>query len=139
MVCGYLLARAGVDVVVLEKHKDFLRDFRGDTIHPSTLELIAELGLLDAFLACPHDEVHEVTAEIGKEQFKVGDFTQLSTRCKYMVLMPQWEFPDFIAGEAQKLPTFHRFMEADVIGLLAPSQRTVGVPRATPALRCRPP
>jgi len=84
MVCGYLFARAGVDVVVLEKHKDFLRDFRGDTIHPSTLELISELGLLDVFLARRHDEVHEVTAEFSDKRFKVGDFTQLSTRCKFM-------------------------------------------------------
>jgi 2-polyprenyl-6-methoxyphenol hydroxylase-like FAD-dependent oxidoreductase len=117
---------------VLEKHKDFLRDFRGDTIHPSTLELICELGLLDAFLARPHDEVHEVTAEIGKERFKVGDFTQLSTRCKFMVFMPQWEFLDFLAGEAQKLPTFHLFMEAEIIELLAHSRRIMGVRVRTP-------
>jgi 2-polyprenyl-6-methoxyphenol hydroxylase-like FAD-dependent oxidoreductase len=132
MVCGYLLARAGVDVIVLEKHKDFLRDFRGDTIHPSTLELIVELGLIDAFLARPHDEVHEVTAEFGEDRFRVGDFTQLPTRCKFMVFMPQWEFLDFIAGEAQKLPTFHLFMEAEIVELLARSRRIVGVRVSTP-------
>ena len=132
MVCGYLLARAGVDVVVLEKHKDFLRDFRGDTIHPSTLELFGELGLLDTFLARPHDEVREVTAEIGKEAFKVGDFTQLTTRCKFMVFMPQWEFLDFLAGEARKLPTFHLFMEAEIVELLARSRRIMGVRVRTP-------
>jgi len=127
MICGYLLARAGVDVIVLEKHKDFLRDFRGDTIHPSTLELMAELGLLDAFLARPHDEVREVTAEIGKDHFRVGDFTQLPTRCKFMVFMPQWEFLDFIAAEARKLSTFHLFMEAEVTQLVARGRRITGV------------
>ena len=132
MICGYLLARAGVDVIVLEKHKDFLRDFRGDTIHPSTLELIGELGLLDAFLARPHDEVREVTAEIGDERFVVGDFTQLPTRCKFMAFVPQWEFLDFIAAEASKLPTFHLFMEAEVTELLARARRIMGVKVRTP-------
>src|SRR5579871_2286667 len=127
MVCGYLLARAGVDVIVLEKHKDFLRDFRGDTIHPSTLELMAELGLLDAFLARPHDEVREITAEIGKDRFRVADFTRLPTRCRFMVFVPQWEFLDFLAGEARKLPTFHLFMEAEVTHLVARGRRIAGV------------
>jgi 2-polyprenyl-6-methoxyphenol hydroxylase-like FAD-dependent oxidoreductase len=132
MICGYLLARAGVDVMVLEKHKDFLRDFRGDTIHPSTLELIGELGLLEAFLARPHDEVREVAAEIGNESFVAGDFTQLKTRCKFMVLMPQWEFLDFIADEAKKLSNFHLYMDAEVIELLARSRRIMGVRVRTP-------
>ena len=127
MICGYLLARAGVDVIVLEKHKDFLRDFRGDTIHPSTLELMAELGLLEAFLSRPHDEVHEVSAEIGKDHFRVGDFSRLPTRCKFMVFMPQWEFLDFIAGEARKLSTFHLFTEAEVTQLVARGRRITGV------------
>ena len=132
MICGYLLARAGVDVIVLEKHKDFLRDFRGDTIHPSTLQLIDELGLLDQFLARRHEKVHEVTVEIGDSRFAVGDFTQLPLRCKFMVLMPQWEFLDFIAEEARKLPNFHLFMEADVTELLARSRRIMGVRVRTP-------
>ena len=132
MICGYLLARAGIDVIVLEKHKDFLRDFRGDTIHPSTLEIMSELGLLDSFLARPHDEVHEVTAEFGKDRFVVGDFTRLPTRCKFMVFMPQWEFLDFIAAEARKLPTFHLFMEAEVTELLARGKRIIGVQVRTP-------
>ena len=132
MLCGYLLARAGVDVIVLEKHKDFLRDFRGDTIHPSTLELMAELGLLDAFLARPHDEVHEVSAEIGNDLYRVGDFTQLPTRCKFMVFMPQWEFLDFIAREAERLSTFHLFMEAEVTELLARGSQISGVRVRTP-------
>ena len=132
LLCGYLLARAGVDVIVLEKHKDFLRDFRGDTIHPSTLELMAEVGLLEAFLERPHDKVHEVAAEIGRERFVVGDFTQLPTRCKFMVFMPQWEFLDFIAGEARKLSNFHLFMEAEVTDLLARGKRIMGVRVKTP-------
>ena len=132
LICGYLLARAGVDVIVLEKHKDFLRDFRGDTIHPSTLELIGELGLLEKFLARPHDEVREVTAEIGDERFIAGDFTQLPSRCKFMVQMPQWEFLDFIAAEAKSFPTFHLFMEAEVVELLARSRRIMGVRVKTP-------
>jgi len=127
LICGYLLARAGVDVIVLEKHKDFLRDFRGDTIHPSTLELIGELSLLEKFLARPHDEVREVTAEIGDQRFVAGDFTQLPSRCKFMVQMPQWEFLDFIAAEAKTLSTFHLFMEAEVVELLARSRRIMGV------------
>jgi 2-polyprenyl-6-methoxyphenol hydroxylase-like FAD-dependent oxidoreductase len=132
LICGYLLARAGVDVIVLEKHKDFLRDFRGDTIHPSTLELIGELGLLEKFLARPHDEVREVTAEIGDKRFVAGDFTQLHTRCKFMVQMPQWEFLDFIAEEAKMLATFHLFMEAEVGELLARGNRIMGVRVRTP-------
>ena len=132
MFCGYLLARAGVDVVVLEKHKDFLRDFRGDTIHPSTLELFDELGLLDAFLARPHDKVYEIAAEIGKERFRVGDFTQLPGRCKFMVFMPQWEFLDFMAQEARKFPNFHLFMEAEVTQLLVRKRHIMGVRVRTP-------
>jgi 2-polyprenyl-6-methoxyphenol hydroxylase-like FAD-dependent oxidoreductase len=132
LICGYLLARGGVDVIVLEKHKDFLRDFRGDTIHPSTLELIGELGLLERFLARPHDEVREVTAEIGDERFVAGDFTELPTRCKFMVQMPQWDFLDFIAEEAKKFSTFHLFMEAEVTELLARGSRIMGVRVKTP-------
>jgi 2-polyprenyl-6-methoxyphenol hydroxylase-like FAD-dependent oxidoreductase len=127
LVCGYLLARAGVDVIVLEKHKDFLRDFRGDTIHPSTLDMFNGLGLLHGLLSRPHDEVETVTAEIGKDRFVVGDFTQLPTRSKYMVLMPQWEFLNFLAQEAQRLPNFHLFLEAEVTQLLARGNRIIGV------------
>src|ERR1700712_1395533 len=86
MMCGYLLARAGVDVWVLEKHKDFLRDFRGDTVHPSTLQILDELGVLEAFLARPHDEAREVTAEFGARSFKVADMSRLPTRCKFIAM-----------------------------------------------------
>ncbi len=132
MMAGFLLARAGVDVIVLEKHKDFLRDFRGDTIHPSTLELMAELGLLDAFLARPHTEMREIAVEIGKERFAVGDFTHLPTRCKFLALMPQWDFLDFLLGEAERYPNFRLRMQAEVTDLLATRGRIAGVLAETP-------
>ena len=132
MMCGLLLARAGVDVWVLEKHKDFLRDFRGDTVHPSTLQILDELGLLDRFLARPHDEVREITAEIGKERFKVADMSRLPTRAKFVALMPQWHFLDFLAEEARRYPTFHLAMEAEVTELLARGRDIVGVRVKTP-------
>src|SRR5271154_4085532 len=92
IMLGLLLARAGRPVVVLEKHKDFFRDFRGDTIHPSTLDVIAELGLLEAFLAIPHDEIYEIAGMIGGERMRIGDFRHVPTRCKMLALMPQWDF-----------------------------------------------
>src|ERR1700751_1788911 len=97
IMAGYLLARAGVPVIVLEKHGDFLRDFRGDTIHPSTLELMYELGLLEEFLKRPHQEVKELGGEVAGEMLKIEDFTPLPTHCKFLALMPQWDFLDFIA------------------------------------------
>ncbi|MEI9990141.1 MAG: FAD-dependent oxidoreductase [Rhizomicrobium sp.] len=132
MMCGLLLARAGVDVWVLEKHKDFLRDFRGDTVHPSTLQIMDELGLLEKFLAKPHQEVTEITAEIGKESFKVADMARLPTRAKFVALMPQWDFLDFLAAEASRYPNFHLTMEAEVVELLTRRRRIVGVRVKTP-------
>src|ERR1043166_834619 len=90
VMAGYLLARAGVDVIVLEKHGDFLRDFRGDTIHPSTLELMHELGLLEEFLRRPHQELEHIEGEIGGERVRIADLSHLPTRCKFVALMPQW-------------------------------------------------
>src|SRR5476651_1867953 len=95
MMLGFLLARAGVDVVVLEKHCDFLRDFRGDTIHPSTLELLKELGLLEEFLRVRHQIVERIGVGIGDQFWPLADFTHLPTTCKYIALMPQWDFLDF--------------------------------------------
>ncbi len=118
IVLGYLLARAGIDVVVLEKHADFLRDFRGDTIHPSTLELLYELGLLEEFLALPHDEVRELGAHIEDARVKIADFTHLPTHCKFIALMPQWDFLNFFAAKAKQFPTFHLMMETKAIDLL---------------------
>src|ERR1700733_10940991 len=107
---GYLLARAGVDVVVLEKHKDFLRDFRGDTVHPSTLEIMHELGLLEDFLKMPYTPIRTAHLEIGDEHLIIGDFVRLPTTCKFIALMPQWDFLDFLVREAKKLPNFHLLM-----------------------------
>jgi len=132
MMCGLLLARAGIDVWVLEKHKDFLRDFRGDTVHPSTLQIMDELGLLEKFLLLPHQTVTEVTAEIGKERFKVADMSRLPTRAKFVALMPQWDFLAFLAKEAQRYPNFHLAMESEVVELLSKRGRIVGVRVKTP-------
>src|SRR6266436_3694122 len=118
MMCGYLLARAGVDVTVLEKHADFLRDFRGDTVHPSTLEIMQELGLLEKFLALPHARIRHVTLELGDAHFTIGDFTRLPTICKFIALMPQWDFLDFLAKEARKLPNFHLLMQTEARELI---------------------
>src|SRR6266571_4488845 len=104
MVLAYLLARAGVSVLVLEKHGDFLRDFRGDTIHPSTLEVLYELGLLDAFLALPHQEVLELGGQIGSRKVRIADFSALPTHCKFLALMPQWDFLDFFARQGRRFP-----------------------------------
>ena len=106
MMLGWLLARAGVTVVVLEKHRDFLRDFRGDTIHPSTLEVLHELGVLDEFLERPHREIRDITGRVGRETLTLGDFSHLPTRCKFIALMPQWDFLNFVASEARAHATF---------------------------------
>jgi 2-polyprenyl-6-methoxyphenol hydroxylase-like FAD-dependent oxidoreductase len=127
MMAGFLLARAGIEVVVLEKHPDFLRDFRGDTVHPSTLELLWELGLLEKFRARPHQEVRQIGVDIGKESFLVADFSHLPTHCKFAALMPQWDFLDFLATEAKAFPNFHLIMEAEIVELLARGKAIAGV------------
>src|ERR1700738_5056486 len=118
MMLGFLLARARVEVLVLEKHADFLRDFRGDTIHPSTLELMYELGLLEEFLKRPHQEVRELRGQVGSESFIMADFRHLPTHCKFLAFMPQWDFLTFIAEQASRYPTFHLIREAEVIELI---------------------
>src|SRR6267142_6106196 len=118
MMLGFLLARAGVRVMVLEKHADFLRDFRGDTIHPSTLELMHELGLLQEFLRVPHQEMPRLIAQFGDTSLAVADFTHLPTRCKFIAMMPQWDFLDFLAERARLYPSFQLRMRAEVIDLL---------------------
>jgi 2-polyprenyl-6-methoxyphenol hydroxylase-like FAD-dependent oxidoreductase len=127
MMAGFLLARAGIEVTVLEKHGDFLRDFRGDTVHPSTLELMWELGILDRFLARPHQEVREVTAEIGERKFRGADFSRLPTHCKFTALMPQWEFLNFLVTEARRYPAFHLMMETEATDVLQDRNRIVGL------------
>jgi 2-polyprenyl-6-methoxyphenol hydroxylase-like FAD-dependent oxidoreductase len=131
MMLGYLLARAGVATVVLEKHADFLRDFRGDTVHPSTLRVMDELGLLDAFLARPHRRLHRITGWVGAEQVRLGDFGCLPGRYAFIAMMPQWEFLDFLAGEAGRLPAFRLRMRADVTGLVTAADGRVAGVRGT--------
>jgi 2-polyprenyl-6-methoxyphenol hydroxylase-like FAD-dependent oxidoreductase len=127
MMLGFLLARAGVDVIVLEKHADFFRDFRGDTIHPSTLEVVHELGLLDDFLARPHQELRELRGWIGDVTIPIADFSHLPTRCKFIALMPQWDFLDFLAQHGRKYPSFRLRMQAEVTGLIEEGGRVAGV------------
>ncbi len=127
MVLGYLLARAGISVVVLEKHADFLRDFRGDTIHPSTLEIMHELGLLKAFLARPHQKLGQITAFVNDQEVTVADFSHLPTQCKFIVFMPQWDFLNFIADEARKFPGFDLHMESEAKQLIQENGRVCGV------------
>ncbi|HVV80497.1 MAG TPA: FAD-dependent oxidoreductase [Pseudolabrys sp.] len=133
MMLGFLLARAGVDVVVLEKHKDFLRDFRGDTIHPSTLELMHELGLLDEFLKLPHSKVKHLAAQIGDTRVELADFTHLPTRCKFVAFMPQWDFLNFLAAKGKKYKKrFDLRMRAEAVGLIHSGGRVVGVTAKMP-------
>ncbi len=127
MMLGFLLARAGVDAVVLEKHADFLRDFRGDTIHPSTLQVMHELGLLEEFLKRPHNEVRELDAQFGDERLTVADFTHLPTQCKFIAFMPQWDFLNFVAEHGKRYPTFHLMMETEGTDLIEENGRVVGV------------
>jgi 2-polyprenyl-6-methoxyphenol hydroxylase-like FAD-dependent oxidoreductase len=127
MMLGLMLARAGVEVTVLEKHADFFRDFRGDTIHPSTLELVYELGLLPEFLTRPHEEVRHLNAVIGNATIRVADFTHLPTHCRFVALMPQWEFLDFLAVKAANYPNFRLLMETEAIDLIEESGRVAGV------------
>ena len=132
MVLGLLLARAGVDVVVLEKHKDFLRDFRGDTVHPSTLEVMHELGLLQEFLQRPHQELRELSGIIGGVKVRIADFSHVPAHCQFIALMPQWDFLDFLASHAKRYPNFRLLMQAEATGLLTEADRVAGVEAKTP-------
>jgi 2-polyprenyl-6-methoxyphenol hydroxylase-like FAD-dependent oxidoreductase len=132
MMAGYLLARAGVPVAVLEKHADFNRDFRGDTIHPSTLELMHELGLLNEFLKQPHQEVRELHAVVNGQVVPIADFTKLPTHCKFIAFMPQWDFLNFVSGHAKRFPSFQLHMETEVVDLLIENDRVIGVRAKTP-------
>ena len=132
MMLGYLLARAGVEVMVLEKHADFFRDFRGDTIHPSTLEIMSELGELDDFLKRPHQEVRELAGQIGRDRVVLADFSHLPTRCHFIALMPQWDFLDFIAEHARRYPSFKLEMQAEVTDLVEDKGIITGVRAKVP-------
>ncbi len=132
MMLGFLLARAGVEVVVLEKHADFFRDFRGDTVHPSTLELMYELGLLDEFLKLPHQKIETLSAQIGAEHLTMIDFRHLPTHCKYVALMPQWDFLNFLAEHGKRYETFDLHMTAEATDLIEADGRVVGLRAKTP-------
>jgi 2-polyprenyl-6-methoxyphenol hydroxylase-like FAD-dependent oxidoreductase len=132
MMLGLLLARAGVDVLVLEKHADFLRDFRGDTVHPSTLQVIHELGLLDKFLARPHDRVSEMRAMVGDTELVLASFKRLRLRCQFIAMMPQWEFLDFVRDEAETFPGFRLLQNAEVTGVSEEGGCVTGVQVTTP-------
>lgn len=132
MMLAFLLARAGVDVVVMEKHADFFRDFRGDTIHPSTLQLMYELGLLAQFLKLPHHKLQKITARIGGVVVPVGDFTHLPVQCPYIAIMPQWDFLNFLAEQGKRYPTFKLMMQTEGTDLIEESGTVVGVRAKNP-------
>jgi 2-polyprenyl-6-methoxyphenol hydroxylase-like FAD-dependent oxidoreductase len=132
MMLGYLLARAGVDVTVLEKHADFLRDFRGDTIHPSTLEVMHELGFLEDFLQRPHQELRQLKGWVGDFEVTMADFSYLPTRCKFIAFMPQWDFLDFLVEHASPYPSFHLRMQAEVTEIIEEGGSVCGVRAKTP-------
>jgi 2-polyprenyl-6-methoxyphenol hydroxylase-like FAD-dependent oxidoreductase len=133
VMAGYLLARAGVDVIVLEKHGDFLRDFRGDTVHPSTLEVMYELGLLKGFLKRPHQEYRHIGVRIGGISAEIGDLTHLPVHCKFVALMPQWDFLNYLTEEGQRFPGFRLLMRYEATDLLQENSQIAGVKGKTPS------
>ena len=127
VMAGLLFARAGVPVTVLEKHADFFRDFRGDTVHPSTMEILDQLGLLEDFLKRPHDRVHSAQIRVADKEYTIGDLSHLDTPAPFIAMMPQWEFLDFLRDEAKKFPTFQLEMETSVVGFIEVGGRVAGV------------
>src|SRR5260370_3624996 len=132
VMLGFLLARAGVSTAVLERHGDFFRDFRGDTIHPSTLQIMHELGLLDAFLKLPHQAIRNLRAKIGDTEIQLADFSHLPTVCKYIALMPQWDFLNFLAEQGRRYPGFDLRMETEAADLILEGDRVVGLRAESP-------
>lgn len=131
IMLGFLLARAGIDVVVLEKHADFFRDFRGDTIHPATLQVLYELGLLEAFLKLPHQEVAKLGAQVGDTVVQIADFSHLPTKCKFIAIMPQWDFLNFFADAGRRYQDFHLMMQTEATGLIQEAGTIVGATAQT--------
>jgi 2-polyprenyl-6-methoxyphenol hydroxylase-like FAD-dependent oxidoreductase len=127
MMLAFLLARAGISVVVMEKHADFLRDFRGDTVHPSTLEMMHELGLLEEFLKLPHSVVRQISLQIGEDRLVIGHFDHLPVHCKFIALMPQWDFLNFLADHGRRYPTFDLRMQTEAVDLIEENGRVAGV------------
>ena len=132
VMLGFLLARAGVPVVVLEKHIDFFRDFRGDTVHPSTLEVIHELGLLDAFLKVPHQKIDRLSLQFGDTNIALADLTHLPTHCKFVALMPQWDFLNFLAAQGKRYKSFDLHMQTEATDLIEEGGRIVGLRARAP-------
>ena len=132
MMLGFLLARAGVDVVVLEKHADFFRDFRGDTVHPSTLEIMYELGLLDVFLKVPHQKLERLSIQVGGEKLSIIDLTHLPSQCTFVALMPQWDFLNFLAEQGKHYKTFDLHMSTEALDLIEQNGRVAGVRATSP-------
>src|ERR1700674_2715554 len=132
MMLGLLLARAGIEVLVLEKHRDFLRDFRGDTIHPSTLEVLHELGMLEEFLKLPHQEVRELRAQFGDTLVPVASFSGLPVRCPFIAMIPQWDFLNFVVRQAGRYPGFKLLMQAEATGLRRKEGTIVGIEGMSP-------
>src|SRR6476659_1692674 len=127
MMAGLLFARAGCQVQIFEKHADFFRDFRGDTVHPSTMEILSQLGMLDRFLKRPHSELNSAELRIAGRQWTVGDLSHLNTPAPFIAMMPQWDFLDFLREEAKAIPGFHLRMETPVAGFIEDEQRVAGV------------
>lgn len=127
IVLAYLLAEKGIDVTVLEKHKDFFRDFRGDTVHPSTLNVLSELGLLEEFLQLPHERVASLDLIIGDSQFHIADFSHVPAACKFVALMPQWDFLNFLSSRAKRFPSFQLLMQHEATGLITEGGHITGV------------
>jgi len=132
MMLGYLLARAGVTVTVLEKHNDFFRDFRGDTVHPSTLKVLDELGLLEAFLKVPHQQITSVGGIFGDFPFQAANLSRVPGPCKFVALMPQWDFLNFLSAHARRFPSFDLRMQHEAVALLRNNGRVFGVEARTP-------
>lgn len=131
MMLGYLMGRAGVQTIVLEKHRDFLRDFRGDTVHPSTMDIMSELGLIDDFLKLPHSEIRSISAEIGDQSVKFADFSHISGPCKFMGFMPQWDLLNFLADKGKQFSSLNLMMQTEVTGLIKDNDRVAGVTATT--------
>jgi 2-polyprenyl-6-methoxyphenol hydroxylase-like FAD-dependent oxidoreductase len=133
MMLGYLLARAGVKTVVMEKHADFLRDFRGDTVHPSTMQIMKELGLLDEFLKRPHSKIRSFEVDIGHQSFKVADFANVPIECRFIALMPQWDFLNFLSEQSRRFPSLSLRMSTEVESLIQVNGRVAGVHAMSPS------
>lgn len=127
IMLGFLLARSGIETTVLEKWPDFFRDFRGDTIHPATLELLYQLGLLDEFLKLPHNETHQLTADIGGHKVTMADFSHLKVHCPFVAFVPQWNFLKFISQHAEQYSNFHLLMQTEAEDILTENGHVIGV------------